>query len=119
VVDLPTAHGQRPELEPASAAVEVTELQCVSAVDRGGPGVERLHGRAEPLSRAGWPEHGQRPGAPSELAVDDEKRQPTEVVAVQMADHNGIHLARFDVLGLHRGQAGGSAVDQRGVSVAV
>ena len=49
-----------------------------------------------------------------ELAVEDEERKPPEVVAVQVTDHHGVDPTRVDVLGLHRGEAGRAAVDQRG-----
>ena len=56
-------------------------------------------------------------GAAGEVGVEDEERQPTEVIAVQMTDHHRVHLAWIEVLGLYGGQAGGATVDERGVAL--
>jgi len=66
----------------------------------------------QPVGGPDRPEHGQGLGASGELTVQDEEGQPTEV-----AEHHRVDLTRVQVLSFHRGQAGGTTVDQRGVTV--
>ena len=52
-------------------------------------GKEDFHRRVEPRARAGRPGDQQRPLAPrQELAVEQQERQPAEMVAVQMREHD-------------------------------
>jgi len=48
-----------------------------------------------------------------ELAVQDQERQPAEMVTVQMGHRHRADRARVQPLGLQRHQAGGAAVDQQ------
>jgi hypothetical protein len=48
-----------------------------------------------------------------ELAVQDQERQPAEVVTVQVGDRHRADGVRVQPLGLERHQAGGAAVNQQ------
>jgi hypothetical protein len=57
---------------------------------------------------------GQRAGAPAELAVEDQERQPAEVVAVQVGDEHGADLAGVEAAGPERAERCRPAVEQDG-----
>jgi len=58
------------------------------------------------------PGHQPRLGAAGELTVENQERQPAEMVTVQMAHRHRAHRVRVQPLGLQRHQAGGPAVHQ-------
>jgi hypothetical protein len=63
-----------------------------------------LHRLAQPARGPGRSGHGERPGAAAELAVEDEERQPAEVVGVQVRNEHRRHLARIETQGPERGE---------------
>ena len=103
-------------LDPATGAFEFNDPQRISAINGGRAREERLHGRVQPLARARWPKHGQRPGATRELAVEDEKRQPTKMVAMQVAEDDGIDAVRVDAARMKRDVRGRAAIDEEFLS---
>ena len=61
----------------------------------------------------GGPAISQRLFAPRQkLRVEQQKRQPAEMVAVQMRQDNGVDAVWLDALPFQRRQRGGAAIDQ-------
>lgn len=59
----------------------------------------------------------QRSGTPAELRVEDEEWNSSEVIAVQMAEDNGIDRVRCDSVTLECDERGRSAINQQASSV--
>lgn len=76
-------------------------------------GEQRLHRRGQPTGDAWRPGHQQRRRPVAELAVQDQERQPAEVVTVQVGYRHRADRVRVQPLGLQRHQAGSAAVDQQ------
>ena len=74
---------------------------------------QHLHRRSEPISGAGRARQHQRRRPSGELSAQNQERQSSEVVAVQMRDHDCVDRIRVDPLGLQGNQAGGAAVHQQ------
>jgi hypothetical protein len=63
-----------------------------------------LHRRLQPGCQAGRPGDDERPGAPAELAVQDEERHAAGMVEVQMAEQHPTDGRRLDAAALHGDQ---------------
>jgi hypothetical protein len=75
--------------------------------------VAHLHRRDDPLPDTCRAGDRQRPDAAGELAVQDQERDATEVVAVKMGHHHRVHLGRVQALLSHGDQARRPAVHQQ------
>jgi hypothetical protein len=100
---------------PAAVPAELDDLDGEPALGGGRSGVEGFHRLVQAVAGSGRAEYGECLAAAGELTVQDQEGQPAEVIAVQVAEHDRVDLAGVEVLGFHRGQAGGPAVNQHGV----
>lgn len=110
------SHAQRVQLHHLPVAV-LGDVHGETPAHAGRAGKQGVHGPGQPVTSASGPGNGQVPGAVTELAVEDEEREPAEMIAVQVADHDGADHVGIQVLQAQRGQAGRSAV-QQGVRLA-
>jgi hypothetical protein len=76
--------GLHPGCRGGAARVQLRHLDREPAPDPGGTGKQALHRLGEPLADARRAGHGQGRGAPGELGVEDQERQPAEMVPVQV-----------------------------------
>ncbi len=68
----------------------------------------------------GGPGDGQRTLAScQELGVEQQERQPAEMIAVQMRQDDAVDPQRIDALRLQRHQCGSAAIDQQGAARAL
>jgi hypothetical protein len=81
-----------------------------------GTGEQCLHRLGQPDPGAWWPGHQQWRGPVGELAVENQERQPTEVITMQVGYRHRTDRMRVQPLGLQRHQTGGTAVDQQHLS---
>ena len=80
--------------------------------DARGPREEHLQRVVHARLDAGRPRHREGPGAPLELAVEDQERDAREVVAVQVGEEHGVHALRVHAETPHRDQRGRAAVHE-------
>lgn len=116
VLDFPSAHSRRAEPGGLPVGPQFGDLHREPALRLAGAREQRLHCLGQPRPDARWPGHLQRRGPAGELAVEDQERQPAEMVTVQVGHCHGIDGPRIQPLGLERHQAGSAAIDQQHLS---
>ncbi len=95
------------------ALLVLDEDQIEIALGPGRVGVERLRERDKPVFDALRPHHNQRPRPVANiLGIEQEPREPAEVIPMQMRDKDCVHLVEADPQLAHADQSGGAAVDE-------
>ncbi len=109
------AHGDPEPAQPVAAPGPIlVELEREPAACRGRAGEHHLHRRPHAFPGARRPGHDQRPGAfADQLAVQDQERQPAEVIAVQVAQQHRVDGVGRDPVAAHADERGGAAVDEK------
>ena len=77
------------------------------------PGEEDLHRLPESGCKAGWSDYVQRAATAAELAVEDQERQPSEMIAVQMGDGDGSDVVRLQAESFEADERARPAVDEQ------
>jgi hypothetical protein len=100
------ADGGRP------AVLEHDEMHREAPRRARGPGKEHFHRRGHPLDDAGRARDRERRGPPAELAVEDEEREATEVIAVEVRHDDGTDRRRIHPCSLERDERRRATVDK-------
>lgn len=94
---------------------QLDELDGEALLGARGPREEHLHRVADARLDARRAGDDERPCAPrDELGVQDEEGQAAEVIAVEVADEDGLDVVRIDVEAAHRDERRRAAVEQDG-----
>jgi hypothetical protein len=96
VLDLPSAHGCRAQCGRCPVGMELGYLHRAPPRRLSGPWEQRLHRRGQPRPDARWPGHLQRSGPARGLTVEDQERQPAEMVPVQVGPGHRIDRGRIE-----------------------
>src|SRR5581483_12004721 len=118
VLDRERLHGCRAE-PGGGVRGDFDQLEREAADDPRGAGEEDLHRLRDPGARAGRARDRQRRLAAAELAVQDQERDPAEVVAVEVAQAHPADRRRVEAGALEGDQGGGAAVEQEAPAGAV
>jgi hypothetical protein len=102
----------RIDLDRGAVRAELMDVHVEAPPDVRGTGEERLHRAREPLREPRGAHQVQRPLPAPELAVQDEKRQAAEMVAVEMRYGDDGHIAGFEPESVEPGEGGRAAVDE-------
>lgn len=73
-----------PTNPPMCAGPQLNDVNVELAVRSRRAGEQHLHRLGQPLPQSLWSEHHQRRASAPNLAVEDQKRRPTKMVAVKM-----------------------------------
>lgn len=112
VVDVPSPRGHRPHDRRFPARHQLHDVDGEPPPHGGRPGEHHLHTLGQPRRGPRRPDHRQRFGPPRELSVEDQQRQPAEVVDMPMRHEHGADLTRVQPQPSQRDQARRPAVHQ-------
>src|SRR5216683_237360 len=94
------------------AVAELNELHYETPGDTRRTWEKDLHRRLYAIPHAWRPGYHKRPHPAVKLPVEDEERNPTEMVAVQVADNDPADPGGVYARTLHRNQRRGTAIDE-------
>src|SRR5439155_9707850 len=115
VLDDERGHPGRPD-QGRLALSKFDKLDGEAAVHLGGAREEDLHRRLDALPDSGRSADDERPCAAAELAIKDEKRQASEMIAVQVGQQDVPDLGWVQAGPLQRNQRRSPAIDQDGLA---